>query len=99
MNDTEKLIRQPITHHMEGPHFQYIQEESGSMFCRDMCDCGCIDKKWTIEEGDTVIAFRPSLWGHLKNLKIIAVEFEIFRTTTLEKCTLYARDYKKYPLY
>lgn len=85
-------------HRMKGPHFQFIQEESGSMFCHDMCDCGCIDKKWEVKEGDTIVAFRPSLYGHLKGLKIHAVEFKIFRTVTLEKCTLYARNYEKYPM-
>ncbi len=86
------------THYMKGPHFQFIQEENGEMFCRDMCDCGCIDKKWKICEGDTVVAFRPSLNGHLKGITIIAVEFKVYRTCTLENCRLYARDYEKYPL-
>lgn len=85
-------------HHMTGPHFQFIQEESGSMFCRDMCDCGCIDKKWKIEEGDTIIAFRPALYGHLKGLTIHGVAFKVFRTAILEKCTLLARNYEKYPM-
>ena len=84
---------------MTGPHFQFIQEESGSIFCHDMCDCGCIDKKWEINEGDTIIALRPSLWGHLKRLKIIAIEFKVLRTVTLEQCNLVARDFEKYPLY
>jgi hypothetical protein len=87
------------THFMTGPFCQFIQEENGKMFCHDMCDCGCIDKKWEINEGDTIIAFRPSLYGHLKDLTIIATEFKIFRTVTLEKCRLYSRDFEKYPLY
>ena len=87
------------THHMKGPHFQFIQEVNGEMFCRDMCDCGCIDKTWKIEEGDEIIAYRPALTGHLKNLKIIALEFKIYRITTLEKCSLLSRDMEKYPLY
>lgn len=86
------------THFMTGPHFQFIQEESGSMFCRDMCDCGCIDKKWKVEEFDTIVAFRPSLFGHLKNLHIIALEFKSLKITTLEKCRLIFRDLNQYPL-
>ena len=85
-------------HHMTGPFASYIQEENGEMSCRDICDCGCIDKTWKINEGDTIIAFRPSLWGHLKKLKIIALEFKIFHTCTLEECTLLSRDFEKYPL-
>lgn len=85
-------------HFMNGPHFQFIGEKSGSMFCRDMCDCGCIDKKWKIEEYDTIIAFRPSLWGNLKNLKVIALEFKIYKPTALENCRLVSRDFNKYPL-
>lgn len=88
-----------IIHHMKGPHFQYIQEENGEMFCRDMCDCGCIDKKWKINEGDTVIAFQPALTGNLKRLKIISQKCKFYRTTTLTGCSLYARDFEKYPLY
>ena len=94
----EGRLREGVVHYMKGPHFQFIQEENGEMFCRDMCDCGCIDKKWKIEEGDTIVAWRPSLHGHLKNLKIIAIEFKSYRTTTLEKCRLYARDFEKYPI-
>jgi hypothetical protein len=85
-------------HHMTGPHFQIIQEESGSMFCRDMCDCGCIDKKWKIEEGDTIIAVHPALFGHLKRLTIHALQFKILRTAILERCELIARDFEKYPM-
>lgn len=84
---------------MTGPFCEFIQEENGEMFCHDMCDCGCIDKKWKINEGDTIVAYRPALYGHLKNLTIIAIEFKFFRTATLEKCRLYARDMEKYPLY
>lgn len=87
------------THFMKGPHFQHITEENGEMFCHDMCDCGCVDKKWKINEGDTIVAFRPSLYGYLKSLTIIALEFKIFRTVTLEKCRLLSRDFEKYPLY
>ena len=86
------------THKMTGPHFQFIQEENGEMFCHDMCDCGCIDKKWKINEGNTIIAFRPALYGNLKNLIIHGIEFKIFRTATLEKCRLIARDIEKYPI-
>lgn len=84
-------------HKMAGPFIEMIMEENGEMFCRDMCDCGCIDKKWKINEGDTIIAFRPCLSGHLKRLKIIALEFKFYRTATLEECQLLARDYEKYP--
>jgi len=83
---------------MTGPHFQFIKEENERMFCHDMCDCGCVDKKWEINEGDTIVAFRPSLSGHLRHLKIIAVEFKIFRTVTLEECNLCSRDFEKYPI-
>ena len=97
-SETKEVRLTGVIHHMNGPHFQFIQEENGEMFCRDMCDCGCIDKKWKINEGDTIVAFRPSLYGHLKNLKIFAAEFKIFRTTTLEMCNLITRDFEKYPL-
>lgn len=88
-----------ITHTMTGPFASFIQEENGEMFCRDICDCGCIDKKWKVNEGDTIIAFRPCLQGHLKRLKIIASEFKFHNTATLTECHLFARDYEKYPLY
>ena len=86
-------------HLMTGPHFSFIEEISGSMFCHDMCDCGCIDKKWKINEWDTIIAFRPSLIGNLKNLEIHGLEFKIFGTASLENCRLISRDFQKYPLY
>jgi len=88
-----------IIHYMTGPHFQFIQEENGEMFCRDMCDCGCIDKKWKINAGDTIIAFRPSLTGNLKGLTIKALSFKFYRSTSLTGCTLYSRDFEKYPMY
>jgi hypothetical protein len=84
---------------MSGPHFQIIKEENGEIYCHDMCDCGCVDKKWKINEGDTIIAFRPCLSGHLKNLHIIASMFKIYRTATLENCRLLSRNFEKYPLY
>ena len=86
------------THHMKGPFIQMIKEENGKMYCHDMCDCGCIDNKWEINEGDEIIAFRPTLYGKLKFLKIHALEFKILRATTLEKCNLFARDFEKYPM-
>lgn len=86
-----------ITHTMKG-QFQHIQREpDGEMYCKTACSNGCCDKKWKINEGDTIIAFRPVLTGNLKHLKIIATEFNIFRTTTLEECKLLSRDYEKYP--
>lgn len=90
--ETEKVRPTGVIHYMNGPHFQWIEEENGEMFCHDMCDCGCIDEKWKINEGDTIVAWRPALFGHLKKLKIIAREFKIFRTTTLERCNLCSRD-------
>lgn len=84
---------------MNGPHFQFIKEENGKMFCHDMCDCGCVDKKWRIYEGDTIIAVRPAMLGHLKGLTIIALDFKFYQTTTLTGCRLLARDFEKYPLY
>jgi hypothetical protein len=86
-----------IIHHMTGPHFQFIQEENGEMFCRDMCDCGCIDKKWKINEGDTIVAWRPCLTGNLKGLTVISIECKFYRTTILTGCRLLARDFEKYP--
>jgi hypothetical protein len=88
-----------ITHTMTGM-FQYIQrEDDGEMYCKTMCSNGCCDKTWKINEGDTIIAFRPGLYGHLNRLKIIAIEFKFHRTATLTECTLLARDCEKYPLY
>lgn len=95
----KETIKLNTIHIMTGPFCQFIFEKNGEMFCHDMCDCGCIDKKWKIEEGDTIIAWRPALWGHLKNLKIMAREFKVYDTTTLEKCNLSIRDCEKYPLY
>lgn len=83
---------------MHGPHFQFIEEINGEMFCRDMCDCGCINKKWKIKEGDEIIAFRPALNGNLKNLKIHGVEFKIYRKANLENCRMISRNWDKYPL-
>lgn len=86
-----------ITHYMKG-QFQYIQrEDDGEMYCKTFCSNGCCDKKWKINEGDTIIAFHPALTGNLKGLKIIASEFLIFKTATLEECKLLARDFEKYP--
>ena len=82
---------------MTGPHFQFIQEINGEMFCRDMCDCGCIDKTWKINKGDTIIASRPLLFGNLKELTIHAIQFKFKKLTTLENCKLFARDFEKYP--
>jgi len=100
--DGWRFVMDKITHHMEGPHFQFIEEENGEMFCHDMCDCGCVDKKWKINEGDIIIAFRPLLVGKLKNLTIHALEFKMGTektNVTLIKCKLFARDLEKYPLY
>jgi len=88
-----------VVHHMKGPFIQQIKEENGQMFCHDMCDCGCIDKKWKINKGDTVVAFHPALIGNLRGLTIIAVEFKCFGTTQLTGCRLQSRDFEKYPLY
>ena len=87
-----------VIHHMTGPFMSDIGEEAGEMYCRDRCDCGCVDKRWKINEGDTIIALRPCLSGHLKGLTVKAREFKFYRTTTLTGCKLYARDFEKYPL-
>ena len=88
-----------VVHHATGPFMTIIGRENGEMYCRDMCDCGCIDKKWKINEGDTIIAFRPCLSDHLIGLTIYALQFKFYGSTTMEKCELLARDFDKYPLY
>ena len=54
-------------------HFHYIQEKDGKMIARDLCDCGCQDWTYEVNEGDTLVSsIQVMLIGHLKNIKVIS---------------------------
>jgi hypothetical protein len=59
------------------------------MFCRCMCDCGCIDKTWEIFEGDEVCApTRVMLTGELQNITVISNHCRTYPAVTLKNVRL-----------
>jgi hypothetical protein len=60
-------------HRFKATHFHSINGKDGKMWATDMCDCGCQNWRYEVNEGDVLISrIRVFLSGELKNIKIIA---------------------------
>jgi hypothetical protein len=71
-----------------------VYGENGKMYAREACSCGgCFDRTFEIHDGDTVVAFRR-LWigGHLRKLKLVAMEFKSSKESILEDVELAAHE-------
>ena len=54
-------------------HFHWIEVKDGKMIARDMCDCGCQNWTYEVNEGDTLVSStNVMLIGHLKNIKVVS---------------------------